>query len=105
MRYVISTDKYIVNDKEGWTASITDGYGGALIDRDGDSESEAITIAVTELLGKLPEDFPLTLIEGTPASRGKDAWATLYDFIEGEDDFNEEELKAIDELSSLFMGN
>lgn len=48
---------------EGWSASIFDAGDKGLINRDGDTESEAITIAFTELLGNLPSDFPRSLID------------------------------------------
>lgn len=67
-RYIIETEQQNIPPsafgpgKENWHASVTDGYGGGLIDRDGDTESEAITICMTELLGNLPADFPPELI-------------------------------------------
>jgi hypothetical protein len=65
-KYVIETEdqSWELPDggkRENWHATISDD-SGPLIDRDGDTESEAITIAVTELLGNLPSDFPAALI-------------------------------------------
>jgi len=62
--YKIVTEKYDLNGKEGWHAalSIMDGGESLVHGADGDNESEAITITVTQALGNLPSNFPRSLI-------------------------------------------
>lgn len=63
-RYIIDTEKQDINGRENWHTTVSYSNGHELTDRDGDTESESITIAMVELLGNLPADFPRTLIAG-----------------------------------------
>lgn len=58
-KYIVETEDQSAEDWSNWHATIRDPDGGSvLLDRDGDTESEAVCIAVVELLGDLPADFP-----------------------------------------------